>query len=218
MIPPADPAGPADEREVLLFDLGGVLVDFRGFEALNEVRADPLDTSEIRSRWLACEAVTEFECGRIEAVDFAQRFVDEWELDWSPASFLEAFASWVSPFSAEVTELLSALAPHYTLACLSNCNTIHWKRLGAEVHQHFDAAFLSFEMGLAKPNPQIFARALEHLDVPPERVYFFDDSEENLRAASEHGICAELVRGVTQLRTRLRELGMLRHTGSASAS
>ena len=190
------------EFDVLLFDLGGVLIDFRGFEALNRVFENRYDASQIRSRWLACTAVTDFECGRIAPAVFAERFVAQWELDWSPAHFLETFASWVTPLTDEATALLAGVRGDFHLACLSNCNEVHWAEIGAS-RGHFDSAFLSFEMGVAKPDSRIFEQAVAALGVPPDRIRFFDDTEENLHAARALGIRGELVRGLDDLATRL---------------
>ena len=198
----------ADEREVLLFDLGGVLIHFEGFDALNRLFENRFDATEIRSRWLACIAVTEFERGKIAPQEFAERFVADWGLDWSPERFLEAFASWVDPLTPEVTELLAELGGSYPLACLSNCNPIHWERLES-LRPHFDATFLSFEMGLAKPAPAIFEEAIRVLGVAPDRITFFDDTVENVRTAQSVGMRSELVRGVPQLKQRLSDLGKL---------
>jgi putative hydrolase of the HAD superfamily len=200
---------PAGEREVLLFDLGGVLIHFEGFEALNRLFGNRFDASEIRSRWLGCAAVTEFECGRIRPSEFSERFVDEWELDWSPTRFLEAFGSWVRPFSSEATALLAELGASHELACLSNCNEVHWAHLETS-RSHFDSAFLSFEIGIAKPDPRIFEQVVAGLDRPPDQILYFDDTEENVRAAEALGIRSELVRGVSEVRARLAQLGKLR--------
>ena len=177
-------------------------------DALNRLFESRLSASEIRSHWLASTAVAEFERGRIPPTEFAERFVREWGLDWPPARFLEAFASWVQPLSADAAAILTELSPSYEVACLSNCNEVHWARLET-IRPHFDRAFLSFEMGLVKPDPGIFERVLLELDVRPERITFFDDSDENLHAARALGLRAERVRGVKELRARLGELGML---------
>jgi putative hydrolase of the HAD superfamily len=198
-----------NDREVLLFDLGGVLVHFEGFEALNRLFGSRFDAAEIRSRWLACSAVTEFECGLIPPAEFAERFVAEWELDWSPEHFLAAFTTWARPFSSEVTSLLAELSSSYELACLSNCNVVHWAHLETDL-SHFDSAFLSFEIGIAKPDPRIFEQVVAELDRPPDRITFFDDTEENVHAAQALGIRSELVRGMAEVRARLTQLGKVR--------
>lgn len=198
-----------DSDQVLIFDLGGVLVEFQGFDALGRLATPSLAAGEIRSRWLGSEAVARFELGHISALEFARRFVEEWGLDTAPDEFLSTFQSWAGPVAPEGIELLRALAPRHRLACLSNCNETHWEHLQEPVGECFDAAFISFHMGLAKPSRRVFEHALRTLDVAPEQTTFFDDTEENIRVARDLGMRAELVRGVDELRRRLAELGML---------
>lgn len=45
---------------------------------------------------------------------------------------------------------------------------------------NFDAAILSAEHGIRKPDPAIFKLALDRLEVPPRQCIFADDTEENL--------------------------------------
>lgn len=56
----------------------------------------------------------------------------------------------------------------------------------------FDAHFYSFELGVAKPDPDYFRRIVERLDAVPEQVLFVDDKEPNVLAAREAGLVAEL--------------------------
>lgn len=69
---------------------------------------------------------------------------------------------------------------------------------GAEDHDPvvlddlFDAAVLSGEIGMRKPQPEIFARAAELLDLPTSECLFVDDFEVNVAAAREAGMEALL--------------------------
>ena len=55
---------PTQRFEILLFDLGGVLVDFAGFEGLSRLHPQLSDPAAIRDRWIASEAVRSFELGQ----------------------------------------------------------------------------------------------------------------------------------------------------------
>jgi putative hydrolase of the HAD superfamily len=52
----------------------------------------------------------------------------------------------------------------------------------------FDGVVISGEVGLRKPDPEIFQHALELLDLPPHECAFIDDIEHNIRAAERLGI------------------------------
>jgi putative hydrolase of the HAD superfamily len=52
----------------------------------------------------------------------------------------------------------------------------------------FDGVVISGEVGLRKPDPEIFQHALELLGLPPQDCAFIDDIEHNVRAAERLGI------------------------------
>jgi putative hydrolase of the HAD superfamily len=58
------------------------------------------------------------------------------------------------------------------------------------VLERFEGLVLSCEVGLLKPEREIYERALALASVPPERAVFFDDVEryaEGARAVGLHG-------------------------------
>lgn len=97
-----------------------------------------------------------FELGRSEPLDFATSFVADWNLSLSPAQFLAQFATWPRDFWPASLELLAELRERHLVACLSNCNVVHWQRFGGFAEQ-FDAAFSSHLLGLIKPDREVFA-------------------------------------------------------------
>ena len=78
-----------ESYDVLLFDLGGVLVRATG----NPVAADgtlPADDDFWR-RWLLSPAVRDFESGRTSPEEFARAVAAEFELEVGPDEFLRRF-------------------------------------------------------------------------------------------------------------------------------
>jgi glucose-1-phosphatase len=67
----------------------------------------------------------------------------------------------------------------------------------------FDVAISSHQVGLYKPDPQMYLTALDRLGVPPDRVMFFDDVPAYVTAASALGFRAFQVVGVEGVRSRL---------------
>ena len=188
--------------KVLLFDLGGVLVENVGFERLNALLPTSLPTEDLKTRWLASAAVRRFEKGACSSDSFAAALVDEWQIGLTPPEFIAAFASWPKGLYPGATELLSSLRDRYTLACLSNSNSIHWERL-AGFHGQFDIRLSSHLLGEVKPDAQCYERALQECGVESSQVAFFDDSLANVSAARELGIRAFHVNGLEELRAVL---------------
>ncbi len=58
----------------------------------------------------------------------------------------------------------------------------------------FDTAVISAEVGLHKPQPEIYRLAAERLVVPPEECVFVDDLRENCAGAEAVGMTAILHR------------------------
>lgn len=200
--------------DVLLFDLGGVLVEFSGIEGLRRLLRAPADEAAVRQRLVACPLLRQFEVGALEPLAFADAFVTAWDLVVPPTTFLREFRSWSRALLPGARELLDALRPQYRLAALSNSNAVHWDRNTTDlgVTGLFDAAYSSHQLGCHKPEPAIYREALARLGVPAARVAFFDDLEPNVAGARAEGITAFHVRGVGELTACLREHGFLANT------
>jgi hypothetical protein len=79
-----------DSVEMVVFDLGGVLLQLRGVPSMRELSGVSSD-DELWSRWLGCPWVRRFETGTCSDKDFARGVVDDWGLPISPAAFLDEF-------------------------------------------------------------------------------------------------------------------------------
>ncbi len=186
---------------VLLFDLGGVLVEWVGRDQLLNLTEGRLSPEEARRFWLYSRWVQLFERGRCRPDEFAAGAVNELGLDMAPAEFLDRFVAWDrGPFPGAI-ELLEKLAPHFQLACLSNNNEIHWPRIRDQfgLGRFFHPQFVSHELDLIKPEPEIFRHVASVLDLPPQQVLFFDDNPECVEAARSEGFQAEVARGPEEI-------------------
>jgi putative hydrolase of the HAD superfamily len=193
--------------EVLLFDLGGVLIDNVMFDELPRLLPEAIADSELRRRWLFSPSVQAFERGHSTTSEFVASFMVEWKILATPAGFLEAFASWPrAPYPGAI-ELLERLSGRYRLAVLSNCNPIHWDRI-AEVRQRIDAAYSSHLLGMVKPDHAIFERVAKDLRTAPGRICYFDDAPANVEAAYSVGMQAHLTVGLSDVERVLHQLGL----------
>jgi putative hydrolase of the HAD superfamily len=91
---------------------------------------------------------------------------------------------------AENVDLIRRLRPPYRLSILSNADLTLRARLRDElrIHDCFDDVVSSAEVGLAKPDPEIYALACARLALPPSACVFVDDHEPNVRAAEAGGL------------------------------
>ncbi len=195
--------------DVLLFDLGGVLIDFAGFDELSHLLPGDVSRDEVRERWISSPFVQRFERAEITPQRFAHGVVGEMQLDLSPDEFIDAFIEWArGPYSG-ARSLLSLLQKDARIACLSNSNELHTPLHRQSIEPLMDNYYFSDELGKVKPDREIYEHVIRDLDVPPRRIAFFDDTRVNVQAAREVGIVAFEVDGIMELETQLQGLGVL---------
>jgi putative hydrolase of the HAD superfamily len=195
-------------RRVVLFDLGGVLIESTGQDALRRLCADKWTSEEILHKWLWSPSVVRFESGKVSPQIFARSFLEEWQLDLDPASFLDMFASWPRQFFGGAASLVQAVRARHTVGCLSNINEVHWTRF-PEIPSWFDVVFASHLTGFVKPDPEAYRHALNTLGVNPDHVTFLDDLQPNVEAAQALGMRALRIRGFADIEPVLRNEGIL---------
>lgn len=204
----------AGSIDVVLFDLGGVLIDFGGVEPMKQLAGITSD-DELWRRWLECPWVRDFERGRCSPGDFASGVVGDWGLSVDPRTFLDAFRSWPREPMPGADALLCSVRRTVPVGCLSNTNTLHWNDHFERwtLLDGFDFRFLSFEMGVIKPDREMFDRVSEVLTAPPGRVLFLDDNSINVDGAVAAGFRAVRVAGVDEARDALVDAGILPSVG-----
>ena len=197
------------EFDVLLFDLGGVLMDFAGFEELRGLLPGSLLRSEVRDRWIHSPAVQRFERGDITARRFAEAVIEDLEISLEPPEFLTAFIEWARPPYPGAIELLQCLGRRYRIAALSNANELHSPLHRRRFEHVLDRFYFSDEIGAVKPERAIYEHVIGDLGVPANRIAFFDDTPVNVEAARAAGIAASRVDGFAALEARLDDLGII---------
>lgn len=81
----------------------------------------------------------------------------------------------------------------------------------------FDRRFISGEMGVVKPYPEIYARLEAETGIAPDRLLFVDDREENIAAARARGWQGHVFRGTEGWAAALAEAGLLTEEEAAWA-
>jgi glucose-1-phosphatase len=199
-----------DRIDLVLFDLGGVLIRPGGVASMRALSG--IDSDEaLWTRWLSCQWVRRFEAGQCGPDEFAAGMVADWELDLEPAAFLEEFGRWPDPPFEGALELVDEVQASVPAAFLSNMNSFQWAANyeGIPLTDAFAFRFLSFELGLVKPDAAIFDAVAARLPVPRHRVLFLDDNAVNVEAAERAGFAAEHVRGLDAARGALMTSGVL---------
>jgi len=196
---------------VVLFDLGGVLVELSGVPALLGWMSNKLSPEELFAVWLRSPAVRAFERGQSTPEAFAEDIVQEIGLPITGQQFLSDFTGWPRGLLPGALELVQRVSPSYIRATLSNTNTLHWSRLMDEMKlaDAFDHHFASHLTGKIKPDEDAFQQVVDELKCGPSSIFFIDDNLLNVDAARRVGITAVQVKGVAEAERALIEAGVI---------
>lgn len=113
-----------------------------------------------------------------------------------------AWNAMLLPFPEIHLPLLDRFGRTYRMFLLSNTNTLHIHCVERDFHsrypdrkpflQHFEKAYLSHELHLRKPQPEIYAHVLQDAGLDAAETLFIDDRAENIAAAAALGIRTHL--------------------------
>ncbi len=199
------------DYDVLLFDLVGVLVEDSETTTEEVLRSTNMTGEELWGFWVKSPTVRDYDTGRISSQEFGERFVRDLSLPITPDEFLKLFQNWIAGLYDGTEALLGRIPSNYRTACFSNINEIMWPPIRDEhgLGGLLDAYYLSYKMGMLKPDVEAFEYVVSDLDVPPERIAFFDDLEVNVKSARGVGMNAFVTRGLAELQDELERLGIL---------
>jgi epoxide hydrolase-like predicted phosphatase len=189
-------AGP--DHSGLLVDFGGVLTTsvWESFAAF--CRDQGLATDAVKAMFrddpAALAELRQLETGQIEEREFERRFADRLGLD-DAEDLIDSMFRGMRPAEPMVDAVRAARAGGVRTGLVSNSwSTSHYDRgLLAEL---FDVVVISAEVGLHKPQPEIYLLSAKRLGIDPSRCVFVDDLRENCAGAEAVGMTAILHREV----------------------
>ncbi len=186
---------PVPDLRAVIFDWGGVVEQMpEPEEVLAYERRLGLEAGTLR-QVLGGQAWRELAVGAISGDEYLSQVAEGLGLPDSQVAFgllRELYAR--TSLSSEVLRTVRALRDTYQVALLTNAfatqrKTIH-EGHGIDVAREFDVYVNSAEVGLAKPDPEIYHVTLDRLGAAPEQAVFLDDTLQNVDSAREVGIHA----------------------------
>ena len=194
----------------LLIDFGGVLTTnvFESFRAF--CRDEGIDPERIRALFRsspeALATVRALEKGDLSEDEFAERFGELLELDpVRRPGLVDRMFGHIQPDEAMVDALRRARAQGVRTGLISNS-------MGAGRYDRstfpelFDGVVISGDVGMHKPQPEVFVLGADRAGVAPEECVFVDDLRENCEGAEAVGMTSVLHRGAETTLPRLEEL------------
>jgi putative hydrolase of the HAD superfamily len=181
----------------LLVDFGGVLTSnvFDSFRVF--CREEGIDPESVRTLFRedprALRLVRRLEVGEIEEEEFSTSFGALLGIEDS-ADLVNRIFGGIEPDETMVEAVKKARTAGIRTGLLSNSmGTGRYDR--AAFPELFDGVVISGEVGLHKPQPEIFRLGCERIGLPPEECVFVDDLRENCDGAEAVGMTAILHRG-----------------------
>lgn len=199
--------------DTVLFDLGAVLIDWNPrYLYRDHFRGDEKAMEHFLTQIAAPTWNHEIDAGK----SFDQAVAERTALHPEHAELIALWRDgWEKMLRDEISgsvELLDELRlKGYRLHALTNwsAETFPIARRRFAFLQWFENIVVSGEVGLAKPDPRIFALAIERCRLDPARTVFIDDSPRNVEAGRLAGMHALHFSNPQRLRTDLARLGML---------
>jgi 2-haloacid dehalogenase len=195
----------------VVFDLGGVLIDWNPRHLYRKIVADPT-----KMEWFLATVCTqawheEVDRGaRPEAIvpDLARQF-PQYALEI--AAFYDRFEEMFAGPHRAMVDLLERLSEAKTpLFALTNwgADSFSWARDVFPFLSRFRDIVVSGEEGLVKPDPRIFRVLFERGGFLPDDAVFIDDNQVNVEAAGALGMHVVLHRDAAETIGALRTLGL----------
>ena len=184
--------------DAIIFDLGGVIlnIDYQlPVKAFKKLGIE--NFNELFSQASQSNLFNDYETGEISSDDFVNEIKKYLPQNTSEAAIINAWNSILLDLPEERLFSLEKAAENHRIFLLSNTNALHIDSFNKyllnnlqlpSLEPFFETLYLSYEVGLRKPDLRIFEYVLQDAGLVPERTLFIDDSIQHIQAASELGI------------------------------
>ena len=203
-----------DTIKNIIFDFGGVIFaidESRTFNAFAELFQ--CTAQDMVAMFTGENSLFElFECGKVSTKEFVSIVQSKAPQELTEKQIIDAWNAVLLHYPEEHIELLKKLRKKYRIFLLSNTNEVHTKEFVKIAkqqqlpfdsnHDLFEKVWYSNELGMRKPNKEIFEYALKDAGLKADETLFVDDLQKNIRGAASVGIHTIQVtkeRGIMQI-------------------
>lgn len=195
----------------IVFDIGGVLADFRIKEFLAEKGFDAVMTKRILKASVMNPYWGKFERGEVSEEETLRAFAtadpeieEQLDIAFTNLNGMLTARDFAIPL---ITGLKRA---GHQVYYLSNYSKKAYDECGESLSfmPYMDGGIVSFKAGMTKPDPRMFRLFLDQYALSPESCIFIDDTAENVKAARELGFAGIVFTSYEAFLTELKELGV----------
>ena len=181
----------------LLIDFGGVLINLDRERCIENFKKLGFENiGELLNMYHQQGVFMNQEKGLVTPAEFRNEIRRMMGKEVSDEQIDTAWNSFLLDIPTYKLDLLLKLREKYVVYLLSNTNVIHWEwscqnvfpYRTFKVEDYFEKIYLSFEMNMLKPEPEIFKAVLEDAGIEAKETFFIDDSDINCKVAQELGI------------------------------
>ncbi len=184
----------------IILDLGGVLLNIdyiATIGAFKKLRVS--DFENIFTQASQQDVFDRLDKGEISPEGFRDQLRTMTGLNLGDAEIDDAWNAMLLDFPAGRLQLLEKVGRNYRMFLLSNTNAIHYpvfQKYMMSTHgvpgldAFFEVQYLSHEVGLRKPNREMFQLILNHNQLVAGETFFVDDTLQHVEGARKTGIHA----------------------------
>ena len=181
--------------DTLIFDFGGVIINLDYSKPVNEFKKlGILDSKKLYSKKEQTKLFDSLECGQISDENFLNEIRKK-----SNTNDLElikkAWNSILLNIPKGRVHLLKKLSSKYKIFLLSNTNSIHLKEIISSYGEKkwknfisiFNEVYFSNQIGMRKPNEDVFFYIIKKNKLDVSKTLFIDDSPQHIKTAKKIG-------------------------------
>ena len=188
----------ANKYKNIIFDLGGVILNIDYILAVKAFKNIGIGNfDELFSQAHQKKLFDQYEKGQISSADFRTELKKYCKANVDDATIDAAWNSMLLDLPKARLELLMRLKKTHRTFLLSNTNEIHIDTFNAylqnvfkipDLSGHFESLYLSYKVGMRKPDAEIFELVLKENNIQPTETLFIDDSIQHIESAKKLGI------------------------------
>jgi len=182
----------------IIFDLGAVVIniDYEGpAKLLKEMGIHNFE--DIYGKAKQLQLFDKFEKGSLPPNEFRRELKKLFKTDFNDREIDRIWNAVILDFPPETIKLILNLKKQYRTFLLSNTNIIHYELYTKDLYDKFNAltwdilfekAYFSFEMGMRKPDLEIYKKVISDNNLNPLETVFIDDLLINIEGAQKCGL------------------------------
>jgi putative hydrolase of the HAD superfamily len=195
--------------KAVIFDFGNVIINIefqRIYQTFAKFTSKPI--AYIEKRITEDQIFRRYESGQFTDEEFREIIRQTLCFALSDKEVDTAWNAILLDIPIERIDLINNIRKKYPVYLLSNTNNIHISASNNYLNEAhgiknldvlFDKLYLSYEMGMWKPDTEIYYEVLRSINLEPNEVIFFDDNLQNIESAKAIGMQTILVEPTTSI-------------------